>query len=178
MAYVLIRFFHSSQDPIEHIFDSPQPSSPKYTGYTDSAHTLAAELKKKAAELKKEIGVILDATPKENVFEVTFIQPLCTIQATEEASSPTQATEEAPFPALFEPGQYSYQNKPLYEGIKNLPEAVGGELDNLKGSDGTFDLVYMKEIYDSKDNQEQGKPESKVITTLVNKIATLLKPWG
>jgi hypothetical protein len=98
---------------------------------------------------------------------VTFIQPLCTIQATEGAS----------FPTLFEREQYSYQDTPLYQGIE---DNLGGELESLKGSDGTFDLVYMKEIYDGTDTdkdskgQEKGKPESKVITNLVDEIATLL----
>jgi hypothetical protein len=178
MAYVLIRFFHSSEDPIEGVSDSPQASSPKYTGYTDSARTLAAELQKKAAELPKDISVsvILDATSKEeNIFEVTFIQPLYTIKGTKDASSP----------ALFERAQYSRQDEdtPLSRGIKNLPNVdLGGELDNLKGSDGTFDLVYMKEIYDGKDKdsagQEKGKPKSEDITELVNEIANLLKSWG
>jgi hypothetical protein len=176
MAYVLIRFFHSPQDPMENIFEIPQVSSPKFTGYTDAARTLAAELREKAKELQKQIGVILNATPKVDTFEVTFIQPLCTIQATEDAS----------FPALFERDQYSHQDKdtPLYQGLKDLPKAdLGGELDNLKGSDGTFDLVYMKEIYDGKekgkDGKEKGKPKSNEdITKLINEIADLIQSWG
>jgi hypothetical protein len=165
MAYVLIRFFHSSEDPIERTYsrdDPPQTSGQQSTRYTDLARTLAAELQK----LAKKPGIILDATPKENIFEVTFIQPLCTIQATEGASSP----------ALFEREQYSCPDNDtqLYQDIEQLPKAdLGGELDNLKGSDGTFDLVYMKEIYDS---QEKGKPQD--ITGLVNEVSALLQSWG
>src|SRR5438132_4534450 len=90
MAYVLIRFYHPADKPYSDIWFSDSPWTPDNppitpTGYTEQANRLA---KKLHDELESSVTVIRDAVevgaedtgaPTVKVFEVYFIDPLCTI---------------------------------------------------------------------------------------------------
>jgi len=170
MVYVLIRFDHPANKPYGDIWFSDSRWSPddppiKPTGYTEQANRLAKALHDKFESSVKVIrdAVAVDDTGATNipVFEVYFIDPLCTI--------PTSNNCASPFFGPPSPPDKEIRQKD--EVLLAESEKLGSMKELMKDDGGSFDLIFLKEI--GERNKVPGNNND--IKRLVGEIDELLK---
>jgi len=170
MVYVLIRFYHPADKPYSDIWFSDSRWSPDAppitpTGYTAQANRLAKALHDKFESSVKVIrdAVEVDATGATNVpvFELYFIDPLCTI--------PTSNNPEPPFFGQPSPPDKEIRQKD--EVLLAESEKLGSMKELMKDDGGSFDLIFLKEIGERNKVPENDSD----IQRLVSEIDELLK---